>query len=154
MAKSSLNLNAGSNLVGTQPSSLVPCASWYGRGTISSKFQIVIPKEGEEKLLEGGHHGHSDGTPYRDFTGRGERETPIAGHRITVQHIVIWHERMGMSADEIVSSQGLTLADVYAALTYYYDHRHEIDEAILADDSYVVELHKGIKSKLSGKIGG
>ena len=25
----------------------------------------------------------------------------IAGHRITVQNIVIWHERMGMSADGI-----------------------------------------------------
>jgi uncharacterized protein (DUF433 family) len=74
----------------------------------------------------------------------------IAGHRITVQHIVIWHERMGLSADEIASEHGLTLADVYAALTYYYDHRQEIDEAILADDSYVVELRKGIKSKLSG----
>ena len=55
----------------------------------------------------------------------------IAGHRITVQQIVIWHERMGLSADEIASEHGLTLADVYAALTYYYDHRQEIDEAIL-----------------------
>ncbi len=26
----------------------------------------------------------------------------ISGHRITVQNIVIWHERMGLSADEIV----------------------------------------------------
>ena len=77
----------------------------------------------------------------------------IAGHRITVQHIVIWHERMGLSADEIASNHGLSLADVYAALTYYYDHRQEIDEAILADESYVVELRKRIKPKLSGKIG-
>lgn len=77
----------------------------------------------------------------------------IAGHRITVQHIVIWHERMGLSADEIASNHGLSLADVYAALTYYYDHRQEIDEAILADESYVVELRKQIKSKLSSKIG-
>jgi uncharacterized protein (DUF433 family) len=77
----------------------------------------------------------------------------IAGHRITVQHIVIWHERMGLSADEIASNHGLSLADIYAALTYYYDHRQEIDEAILADESYVVELRKQIKSKLSGKIG-
>ena len=50
----------------------------------------------------------------------------IAGHRITVQHIVIWHERMGLSADEIASNHGLSLADVYATLTYYYDHRQEI----------------------------
>lgn len=77
----------------------------------------------------------------------------IAGHRITVQHIVIWHERKGLSADEIASNHGLSLADVYAALTYYYDHRQEIDEAILADESYVVELRKQIKPKLSGKIG-
>jgi len=72
----------------------------------------------------------------------------IAGHRITVQHIVICHERMGLSADEIASNHGVSLADVYAALTYYYDHRQEIDEAILADESYVVELRKRIKSKL------
>ena len=77
----------------------------------------------------------------------------IAGHRITVQHIVIWHERMGLSADEIASTHGLSLAEIYAALTYYYDHRQEIDEAILADESYVVELRKQIKPKLSGKIG-
>lgn len=78
----------------------------------------------------------------------------IAGHRITVQNVVIWHERMGLSADEIASHYGLSLADVYAALAYYYDHRQEIDETIVADESYVVELQNRIKSKLSGKIGG
>lgn len=78
----------------------------------------------------------------------------IAGHRITVQHIVIWHERMGLSADEIASDHGLTLAEIYAALTYYYDHRQEIDDAIAADESYVTELREQIKSKLSGSTGG
>ena len=78
----------------------------------------------------------------------------IAGHRITVQHIVIWHERMGLSADEIASNHGLSLAEIYAALTYYYDHRQEIDEAILADESYVSELWKRLTSKLSDPIGG
>lgn len=78
----------------------------------------------------------------------------ITGHRITVQNVVIWHERMGLSADEIASNHGLSLADVYAALTYYYDHRQAIDEAILADESYVTELRIRTKSKLSGKIGG
>ena len=77
----------------------------------------------------------------------------IAGHRMTVQHIVIWHERMGLSADEIASNHGLSLAEIYAALTYYYDHLQEIDEAIFADESYVVELRKQITPKLSGKIG-
>ena len=72
----------------------------------------------------------------------------IAGHRITVQHIVIWHERMGLSADEIASNHGLSLAEIHAALTYYYDHRQEIDEAIFADESYVVEFRKQITSNL------
>jgi uncharacterized protein (DUF433 family) len=54
----------------------------------------------------------------------------ITGHRITVQDVVVWHERLGLSADEIASEYGLSLADVYAALAYYYDHREEIDRAI------------------------
>ena len=78
----------------------------------------------------------------------------ITGHRITVQNVVIWHERMGLSADAIASEHGLSLADVYAALAYYYDHRQAIDEATLADESYVAELRNRTKSKLSGKIGG
>ena len=72
----------------------------------------------------------------------------ITGHRITVQHIVIWHERMELNVDEIASNHGLSLAEIYAALTYYYDHRQEIEEAILADESYVVELRKRITSNL------
>src|SRR5262245_8430602 len=51
----------------------------------------------------------------------------IAGHRITVQDIVVWHEWMGRSADEIAAEYNLTLADVYAALAYYFDHRAEMD---------------------------
>lgn len=78
----------------------------------------------------------------------------IAGHRITVQSVVIWHERMGQSADEIASNSGVSLADVYAALAYYYDHRQEIDEAILSDESYAAELRNRIPSKLSKKISG
>ena len=40
----------------------------------------------------------------------------VAGHRITVQNIAIWHERMGKEADEIAAEYDVTLADVYAAL--------------------------------------
>ena len=54
----------------------------------------------------------------------------IAGHRISVRDIVIWHERMGKSADEICAEDDLTLADVYAALAYYFDHRDEIDQSL------------------------
>jgi uncharacterized protein (DUF433 family) len=78
----------------------------------------------------------------------------ITGHRITVQDIVIWHERLGLSADEIATEYGLSQADVYAALTYYYDHREEVDQAIRADDEFVSKLRQRIPSKLQAKLGG
>ena len=78
----------------------------------------------------------------------------IAGRRITVQNIVIWHERMGLSADEIASAYDLGLSDIYAALAYYYDHRAEIDASILSDDALVAELRRQIPSKLIQKRNG
>ena len=73
----------------------------------------------------------------------------IAGHRITVQNIVVWHELMGRCADEIAGEYGLTLADVYAALAYYYDHKADIDNAIRDDQTFVQELREQIASKLA-----
>ena len=76
----------------------------------------------------------------------------IAGHRITVQNIVIWHEWLGHSADEIATEYGLTLADVYAALAYYYDHQLEIDQAIKAGEAFVEALRQQIPSKIAQKL--
>lgn len=92
---------------------------------------------------------HIDITP--DVAGGKPR---ISGHRITVQDIVIWHERLGMSADEIATEHDLSLAEVYAALAYYYDHRAEIDESVRADESFVAELRRRTPSKLTAKISG
>ena len=72
----------------------------------------------------------------------------IAGHRISVHDIVTWHERLGRSADEIASEYDLSLAEIYAALAYYYDHRGEIDESLRADESLVTRLRGEIPSKL------
>lgn len=78
----------------------------------------------------------------------------IAGHRIAVQDIAIWHERMNQSVDEIVSDYDLGIADVYSALAYYYDHRAEIDESIRAGELYAEELRQKIPSKLGEKFRG
>jgi uncharacterized protein (DUF433 family) len=65
----------------------------------------------------------------------------IAGHRIKVQHVAAWHDRLGKSPDEIVAEHPeLTLADVHAALTYYYDHREQIDADLRADQEFVAAL--------------
>ncbi len=78
----------------------------------------------------------------------------VAGHRITVQNVVIWHKRMGMSADEIAGEHGLSLSEIYAALAYYYDNRGEIDEAIRSDEEFVNDLKRGARSKIKEKTGG
>jgi uncharacterized protein (DUF433 family) len=77
-------------------------------------------------------------------------EPHIAGHRIKVRHIVVWHERMGMSPAEIVATYPtLTLADVHAALAYYHDHRDEILAAIADEERDVDEqMAKAPPSKL------
>jgi uncharacterized protein (DUF433 family) len=72
----------------------------------------------------------------------------IAGHRITVQNVVIWHERMGKSADEIAAEYDLTLANVYAALAYYFDHRAEIDRSIAEGEAFAEELRQRTPSNL------
>ncbi len=76
----------------------------------------------------------------------------IAGHRITVQNIAIWHDRMGKSADEIATEYDLTLADVYAALAYYFVHRIEIDQSIEESDLFVYNLNLHTPSKLKQKL--
>lgn len=65
----------------------------------------------------------------------------IAGHRITVQNIVIWHEQMGMSVAEISRTYpGITPADVHAALAYYHDHREAVQQQMEADEAFVAEM--------------
>ena len=76
----------------------------------------------------------------------------IAGRRITVQNIVLWHERLGMNADEIASEHDLTLADIHAALAYYFDHRPELDQAIEESEAFVEALRQKQPSKLRKKL--
>ena len=66
----------------------------------------------------------------------------IAGRGIKVQRIAVWHERMGMTPDEIADQYQLDLADIYAALAYYFDHREVIDQNIRDDDAFNEALEK------------
>ena len=79
----------------------------------------------------------------------------IAGYRIRVQDIAVWHEHLGMSADEIVAEYpDITLADVHAALAYYYDHRAEIQEDIRRGEQLVAEIRAQTPSKLLQRLTG
>ena len=73
----------------------------------------------------------------------------IAGHRIRVIDIMTHHEQLGESAKDILSQfPGITLADVYAALTYYYDRREEIEEEMRRDSESAEEYRRLFTSKL------
>jgi uncharacterized protein (DUF433 family) len=76
----------------------------------------------------------------------------IAGRRITVQNIVIWHERMGMIPDEIAAQYDLTLAEIYTALAYYFDHRAEIDQSIAESEAFVEALRQTTPSILQQRL--
>ncbi len=73
----------------------------------------------------------------------------IVGHRIRVQDIAVWHEYQGLSADEIVAQfPQITLADVYAALAYYHDHREQIQRQMKEADERVASMIRSSPSKL------
>lgn len=77
----------------------------------------------------------------------------IAGTRIRVQDVFVWHELQGQSADEIVSRfPQLTMADVYAALSYYWDHRDEIQRDMQAESDLVTRLRQQSVSPLAEKL--
>jgi uncharacterized protein (DUF433 family) len=78
----------------------------------------------------------------------------IDGHRITVEGIAIWHERLGMSPDEIVSAHpSITLSDVHAALAYYFEHRERIDADVEEGERFVAEMKaKAPPSLVSEKL--
>ncbi|MEK6262174.1 MAG: DUF433 domain-containing protein [Planctomycetota bacterium] len=77
----------------------------------------------------------------------------ITGTRIRVQDVFVWHELQGQSAGEIVSRfPQLGMADVYAALAYYWDHRDEIQRDMQAESDLVTRLCQQSVSPLAEKL--
>ena len=78
----------------------------------------------------------------------------IRGHRIRVMDVAIWHEKMGMTPDEIVDQfPTVTLAEVYAALSYYWDHRESVEAAISAERALTEAFQRDAISPLERKLG-
>jgi uncharacterized protein (DUF433 family) len=78
----------------------------------------------------------------------------VAGRRITVQNIAIWHERLNRSADQIASDYNLALAEVHAALAYYFDHRAEIERDIRAGQTLAESIRQANPSLVQQKLYG
>ena len=71
----------------------------------------------------------------------GQPRAYIAGTRVRVQDIYVDSEVHGKSPDDIVASlPHLTLAQVHAALSYYFDNREAILEEIRQDGEFVAQM--------------
>jgi uncharacterized protein (DUF433 family) len=65
----------------------------------------------------------------------------VMGTRIRVQDIAIMAEVRGQSPDEIATAlPHLSLAQVHAALSYYFDHRAEIQCELKEDEDFARQM--------------
>ena len=79
----------------------------------------------------------------------------IAGTRIRVQDVDVWHELQGQSPEEIVTNfPQLSLAAVHAALAYYHDHREAIEQEVQAERNEADQVKASHPSKLLQKLTG
>jgi len=79
----------------------------------------------------------------------------VVGTRIRVQDIYVWHELQGKTPDEIVSDfPQLTLADVHAAMAYFWDNRQAIQRQMKDAEDLVAGMKQKYPSKLREKLAG
>ncbi|MHC5827231.1 MAG: DUF433 domain-containing protein, partial [Nostoc sp.] len=76
----------------------------------------------------------------------------IIGTRIAVEDVAVMHLKLGYSLLEIASKYDLSLASVYAAMAYYFDHRDEIDRRTAQEDELVDVLKQNYPSRLQEKL--
>jgi uncharacterized protein (DUF433 family) len=78
----------------------------------------------------------------------------IAGTRIKVEHVYNWVERQGMTPAQVVTNYPhLSMAQVHAALAYYWSHQDEIQRDIAEGEKLVAEMKaKAGPSKLQDKL--
>ena len=64
----------------------------------------------------------------------------IAGTGVTVRRIAAW-DSLGLAPEEIAAKiEHLSLAQIHAALAYYYANRDEIDTDLAAEDGAAEEM--------------
>ena len=66
----------------------------------------------------------------------------IAATRMPVATIAKLYLEMGESLEDIAREYDLSLASVYAAMAYYYDHRQEIDRHTAESEAFVAQMRR------------
>jgi len=73
----------------------------------------------------------------------------IAGTRIRIVDVYVWHEVQGKTPREIVAEfPQLTLADIHAAMTYYWDNEELIQSQMKRAEEIAKEVQKLYPPKL------
>jgi uncharacterized protein (DUF433 family) len=86
----------------------------------------------------------------------GQDRAYVGGTRVRVQDVYALAEIQGMTPDEIVRQlPHITLGQVHAALSYYFDHREEIIRELREDEEFarLVRAHLG-PGPLEARLGG
>ena len=76
----------------------------------------------------------------------------IAGTRISVHHLIVMAKYLGVSEEEILAQYNLTLGQLYAALSYYYDHRAEIDQLVEQEEALLEKARSAPASPQEARI--
>lgn len=78
----------------------------------------------------------------------------IEGTGIQVIDVAVRYHLLEQTPDEILAVYpDLTLSQIYDALSYYYDHKKEMDKEWKDSSEKVNEIRKGHKSILERKLG-
>jgi uncharacterized protein (DUF433 family) len=78
----------------------------------------------------------------------------IIGTRIKVKHVFTWVECIGMTPAQVVAEYPqLTMAQVHAALAYYWSHQDEIHQDIENEEKLVAALKaEAAPSKITERL--
>ena len=77
----------------------------------------------------------------------------IVGTRMPVATVAKMYLEMGESLEDIAREYDLSLASVYAAISYYYDHQEEIERQTAESQAFVEQLEqKNPPSPLQEKL--
>ncbi|MCA9068532.1 MAG: DUF433 domain-containing protein [Planctomycetaceae bacterium] len=71
----------------------------------------------------------------------GDLRAYVRGTRMRVQDIVIRHQRLGDTAEQIALDQeSVSLAQVHAALAYYFENPEAIQKMIREDEEFTARM--------------
>jgi len=77
----------------------------------------------------------------------------IEGTRITVNLVVREVVRLRWTPEEVlIAHPHLTLAQIHAALAYYFDHPEEVEASLGGDDQLERDLRSRFPSRLSAML--